>query len=1191
MPNWTEMQEAAISANGASVVVSAAAGSGKTAVLVERIIRLLENEQANIKAENMIVATYTNDAAAEVRQRLNLALTKRVASRPDDRWLRRQLTLLPSMNVSTIHSFCFQLLRTHAAQLEISSGFRVMDDTEETALRKAVIAQTLEAFSSEAAASPDLPTDQQMLLDAFCTADDKPLEDVLLTLYQTANAVPFGETLLDASADACTDGSVQNAAANAIRSILEQALDLQHRALALYDTLESADAEKMAKSKGILSDETAQTQKWIDALGQYREDDFAALADALRNMTFARFDLPRKDIAIIPAVRALRSRAKALLSPLSDWVIPLQFAREDLPRHAALLRICSRLVQQFSQMLTAEKQARNAIGFDDALTLSLSLLAERKPDGTIVKTELAEQLSQHYDCLLIDEFQDADNLKEMIFRMLSRGGSQTQYGNNLFVVGDSKQCIYRFQNANPENFYRAMQEGAPYHTPVLTQNTRIDLNRNFRSCGEVIGFINHVFSQLMTEQVGEVTYDDTQKLVQGMPYPDIPGGRPVEIMLLGDDADEPRAVAQRIAWHLYVNHTPVMCGGQMLPCAPKDFLILLRKKKHMQAYADALKEVGVPVCAIGQDNYLDAPEITLLLDILRAIDNPLLEVPVAAVLLSPIFGFSLDDLTAVRVSYAKTNLFPAMQKLAADETADTALRQKCAAFLSFMENMRLCSAMDTPEQLIRRIYQQTDFLGMMQMTDGGAQKKANLRSLLSYAHSFEQNVGGGLSALLRSVDTTIERSGKLKGGGIPAASANVVSIKTIHASKGLEAPFVIAADLKQAFSKEDEKKICRYHPSVGIGFQLYDKEALSQSRTLPWKVIADAAKKEAVSEELRLFYVALTRAREYLILPMDAKNSDCKRAAEYAAEQSVFGGTTDLMTGSVSCMAYWLLMALVRNPACEQLRRTMQIECDTDPKQPLLDVYIFSHDPAGDPADTAAEPDNACTQQQDPLLLETMQKQCQWYYESKTVGLTAKYGVSELAKEEDFSAPLRRPLFVREQHGLSGAERGTAVHTFLQYADFNRAAADLSSEIVRLRTAGRLTKKQADAVAKSNVSSFFSSALYQRIANALDVRREQKFTVRLSDLHLTGSLAQLGEQYQGTAGMLIGIMDLVFEEEDGIVLVDYKTDTVSHADDLLEKYTEQIRLYAEALRLLDAKPVKACYLYSIARGETVPVTL
>ena len=409
-------------------------------------------------------------------------------------------------------------------------------------------------------------------------------------------------------------------------------------------------------------------------------------------------------------------------------------------------------------------------------------------------------------------------------------------------------------------------------------------------------------------------------------------------------------------------------------------------------------------------------------------------------------GFTLDELVEVRLYDRKNNLFRAMTKMRQDAESgelqpDAELLGKITAFLDFLESMRLCSAMDTPEQLIRRIYRQTDFLGLMQMSAGGAQKKANLRALISYARSFEENRGGGLSAFLRYLDGFLERKSDLKGGGVPAGTENVVRLMTVHGSKGLEAPFVILADTGHTFSAEDARRLFQYHRSSGIGFRLHDPETHSVGRSLPWVLIYARNRKEAVSEELRLLYVAMTRAREYLILGMPYSNTTGAKLTAIAAEQLAFGGQTDTLTKTANSFSAWLYMTLVRNPACEPLRRMFGLECGSDEKQPFLPVVICADELPETEEETL--PQAAAAAQADPGLLTQIERQCSWQYESRLASLTAKYGVSELAKAEDFSAPLRRPQFVREQHGLSGAERGTAVHTFMQYADFAAAAADL----------------------------------------------------------------------------------------------------------------------------------------------------
>ena len=1190
MSKWTPEQEAAILARGASVVVSAAAGSGKTSVLVERLIRLLEDPA--YPAEKMVVVTFTNDAAGEVRARLNRALSQKILADPDNTWLRQQQIMLQSASISTIHSFCLRLLREHFAQLDLSANFRIMEQSEADELRMQAAADVMEQLSADAASDADTANQQRLLYDAFCGQDDKPLERLLISLHQLTENEPFGETLLSECAEkyAAQDGIKQEALAM-IGGTLSEIIGCYPPAIDLAEQMNSE------KSVETLRAEMQNLREIADIL---KTGECAESGRALQRSPFGTLNtLPRKKGEFESekaAVKALRNYAKSLFEKLAKtWAVPLLFAEQDISRHAELLRLLSGLVQALDARYTERKRERNGVTFNDAMKLALRLLAERLPDGTICRTPLAEQLSEQYVCIMIDEFQDADNTQDLIFRMLSRGGSAEHSGSNLFVVGDSKQCIYRFRNANPENFYRAMREGAEYVSPALTENTCIRLNKNFRSAEEVVTVINHVFAQLMSEQVGEIDYDDTQALVQGASY--FAHRRTAEIMLLPQTGEEthtePAVIAERIRRHL-THGTPVRgADGEPRPCEPRDFLILMRYKTKMPVYAAALEAAGIRAAGAERENYLQSPEILLLIDLLRAIDNPLPEVPVASAMLSPLFGFTVDELLQVRIYAPRTKLFPAMLKIRADENmAETApvLTEKCRVLTEFLDAMRNFAAMDTPEQLIRRIYRQTDFLGMMQMSAGGAQKKANLRALTTYARNFEENRGGGLSAFLRYLDAILDRGEDLTAGSIPAGTENVVQLKSVHASKGLEAPFVILADTDHSFSSKDASDIVQYHGKTGIGFQLRDPETISKGRSLPWTLIYQKNRKETVSEELRLLYVALTRAREYLILPLPYTDSRCADViAPEAYLQASAGGISPARVGRAGCFADWLFMSLIRNTSCEQMRRDLGIECGADGLPPLpVAVQTVSPEAAEEAAQALLTAEPALP---DAELTAHMAQQCAWEYDSRLAVLTAKYGVSELAKKEDFDAPLQNPQFRSKGSKMTGSERGTAVHTFMQYADFSAAAENLQAEIDRLHAAGRLSARQAAAVAESRIADFFTSELYQRIRGAVCIRREEKFMVRICDLKLEGPLRQIGQDYAGTDGMVTGIMDLVIEEETGIVLVDYKTDTGKNEAALLEAYTEQIRLYAEALSLLMKKPVCGCWLYAVALRKSIPVQL
>ncbi|MBE6847478.1 MAG: hypothetical protein E7503_05025 [Ruminococcus sp.] len=1182
---WTDQQEAAILARGASLVVSAAAGSGKTSVLVERLIQLLADEMHPTPAERVVVVTFTNDAAAEVRQRLDMALSAKLEDSAGNVWLRRQQTMLQSAKISTIHSFCFDLLREHFSLLDIAPGFRIIEDAEEGGLRTDCMSAAIEQlYGAALAGDAQAAEDRALLLGAFCDKNDQDLDRMLLSVYRDVESIPFGLTLLAQAAQQMEQGDLPQKAFGFIREELEGIIRMYRAAIHAADTLENE------KLDALLSTEL---QYALDALCALNREDAAALADCLYHLPFSRMVTVRKKGPGIDEAKAvvttMRSTAMQHLKDLEHWALPLRFAREDLPRHGALLMAMYRLLLRFDALLWEEKCARSVVGFADAMKLTLKLLANRNEDGSLSKTPLAQQLSEQYDILMIDEFQDADNQQDLIFRMLSRNGSAERYGDNLFVVGDSKQCIYRFRAANPANFMRAMEESAAYVGPMLEQNTCIYLNRNFRSAQEVIDCVNHVFGMLMTKEVGEIRYTKEEALEMGAEY--APAERPVELLMLptnGRQSFEEEAVAKRIRQHLEQGTPVQQRDGSMRPCTPKDFLILLRTNTRMGRFADALTAEHIPVCAVESGGYLQSPEITLLLELLRSVDNPLLDVPMAAAMLSPMMGFTTDDLILIRLADRKGSLFGGLRKITeTPQSYDADFVKRCSDYLAFLESMRLYSAVETPEQLIRRLYHHTDFLGMMQLAGDGAKKKANLRALLGYARQFESNRGGGLSAFLRYLDAILQRKSDLDGGGVLAGTGDVVSIKTIHKSKGLEAPFVILAHSETSFTnRNDLAPPYRYHSDLGFGFRLRDPQQYTIGQTLPYEVIAAQNHQESLSEEMRLLYVALTRAREHLILPICYGKSVMERAASYAVMQETFGGQSNMLTGFANSMRDWLLMALIRHPSCDALRKALGIACSADTSMQPLGIGIIDGEAVL--ADTKQEEEAqaiGCNAE----LLEKMQVHCAWRYTSATAGLTAKYGVSELVKKEDFSMPLRRPAFTRNVHGLTGAERGTALHTFMEYADFSKAAADMQGEIAALEQRGKLTAQQAKAVAASDLHEFFNSPLYARIAASPQVLREQKFTVRIADLQLGESMQEIAAQYAGTPGLLIGIMDLVFAEGEGYVLVDYKTDRNVTAQILQERYSEQLRLYAAALELLTGKPVTECCLYSLSLGCAVPI--
>ena len=512
MRNWTPEQTQAIQARGASFLVSAAAGSGKTSVLVERLIRLLSDSEHRIPAERMAVVTFTNASAAEMKQRLYAALSACIEAEPDNLWLRKQQSMLQCARITTITSFCFSLIREHCEALAITPTFRILEETEaQLMLQDAVSKALLEAYES-----PELVPAMERLCRVFCPQTDKPLEEMLLSLYRCVMSMPFGLEGMTALSKRYTDGTFEALYLPMLRARLRRC------ALFSQNALHAAEFVGQEKLSLLLACESEAISAVLAAWEQPDTDPRDCLA-MLSSIPFATFPRMGKDC---PApdkrdfAKQLRdSYKKEVQSVLADLSAFCTYGKEDLQSHAVLLPDLQALLQRVDAQLWTAKCDKNAIGFSDAERLALSLLCERAPDGTLAKTELARTLSDYYEILMIDEFQDTNDIQNLIFRLLSRDGTPEQNGSNLFVVGDVKQAIYRFRLANPQIFLDTMQAGVPY-TDTTQENATIRLNRNFRSCAQVIAFVNHLFGSLMTEEVGQIAYTTEEALVQGASFAD-----------------------------------------------------------------------------------------------------------------------------------------------------------------------------------------------------------------------------------------------------------------------------------------------------------------------------------------------------------------------------------------------------------------------------------------------------------------------------------------------------------------------------------------------------------------------------------------------------------------------------------------------------------------------------------------------
>lgn len=1188
---WTKEQEDAINFRGSSLIVSAAAGSGKTSVLVERLIKQLSDSENKIPADRMIVVTFTRDAAAEMKQRLTTALADLISKNPGNQWLSEQQLLLQSARISTIHSFCFELIRDNIEELELSGNFRIMEESEAKLLVTETISEIVTDYYE------NKPDDIEKLYEKFCYNDDLAIEHIIYDIYDFIVSIPYGNKWISESREVYRPGSAYydeycNETVSDIVKSASEAYQMADKCTSL-----AAQTELTAKSSELLDNErsTAAAAKKLFLSEKMTPAERAALYS---KPGFGIFKPGNKiDSDIKEKIKALRENYKNILTKsIPDAAELLIWADEDFKVHYEVLGIISEILDELEKRLWRKKVEKNCIGFSDAESLAIKLLSTVTEDGTIVKTALANTLSDYYKIIMVDEFQDTNNNQDLIFKLISHGGTPQTPGDNLFMVGDVKQSIYRFRLANPKIFIRTLNEFEKYDENKKAVNSFIKLNKNFRSSSDVVNFVNYIFKNVMSEKVGEIVYNSDEELVQGAEYFD--RKRTTELaFILSDEKKYENASAVYTA-----NKIASMIKDKVQvdikendkrtvrDCTNKDFCILVRRNKDTEIYMKELAKLGIPAYSDETEGYLSSREISVLMNLLRIIDNPLIDTSFVAVMLSAMFMVSDDEMAQIRLLDKESKIYKILCRIVDgdfDDVVSSELKDKVLKIHSSLSELRTYSATMGLSELIRYIYDRTDFISVVRIYDDGERKRANLRILLEYAKSYQESSDEGLSGFLRYIDRVVRINGDFKQAQTVTTSDNVVMIKNIHKSKGLEFPFVFFCESHVEFNDADSKKSVRMRFESGIGFRLQKRREFQKYATLPFKIIDKKCLADDMSESMRLMYVALTRAKERLFIPFNMNSSNQKIFSKIAANLEATGYISTELAAGVNSMSEWLLMALLMHPDCDKLRELSQFKNIPIQKTNFnLDVYVLN---ASDICEEKKEDDKNEKKQTAPdlELVKRIKDNFKKKYDNSLSVLQAKFSVSEISrKNEDYERELKRPSFIKEYTGMTGSERGTVIHNILQHADFKGLATDVSAEIERIFQKGFITQKQKNEVGKKFAYNFIKSDIFQRVLVSKRVLREKKFLMKISDLELPYEELK---DFSGTGSMVQGIIDLYFEEDDGLVLVDYKTDNVQNTDELVEKYKMQLALYKSALEKIEKKKVKQTVIYSLKLGIAVNI--
>lgn len=1177
---WTPSQQDAIDARRGTLFVSAAAGSGKTAVLVQRVIERLLDPVSPSDADRLLVVTFTNAAAAEMKERIGERLEELLKQRPGDARLLRQQMLLSRAHICTIHSFCSDLVRENFYKLDISPDFRILEEYEWKLLREQAMARVLE--QAYAQAEPDF----QEFVQGFCAErNDRRMMELIQQLYDFLRTHPFPERWMKEQEQAY-DADVPIGQTVWGQALLSCGKDMAAYAARLMEQAWHASTQD-EKLHTAYAELFATERENARRLGEILQaGDWDAAAQAAAAVSYARMPTPRgyKDDPLQQQLAGLRKEAKETVERIAQlFAKPEEDCRAELRRLSPLLRTLFRLTSRFADELEAEKRERRAADFNDLEHWALRLLMQETPQG-IARTEDAVALSKQFDEVMVDECQDINETQDMLFRAIS------QEEQNLFMVGDVKQSIYGFRQAMPRLFLDRRNAFAAYSREQDTYPASLMLDRNFRSRQTVVDSVNFLFRQLMSEEIGDVSYQGKEELAAGAAYPEQAGCETQLDLLCPESADEDAGSEETMAI-LEARHIsgviasmiregfPVTGKNGQRPVSYGDFCILLRSANRYAAeYAKELQRNGIPAQSDVSPGFFETSEIAAVLSFLRVMDNPLQDIPLLAVLMSPVYGFTADDMADVRQQGKGIPLYLALR------LHGESGNRRAQEVLDDLEEYRAVAATLPSDRLLERLYEKSGYRNMVQAMDDGARRLANLQLLLEYARKYESYGYHGISRFIQFLDSLQEKEFDLPSSALCPDSDHVVRVMSIHRSKGLEFPVCIVAGCDR--ERNAQKSDTLFHPRLGVGMKLWDKEAFYRYNTLPRRAIALEQDREAVSEELRILYVAATRAREKLIFVATVKNLE--RRLRSCGPQLTPGETIhpQLVRGA-SRMSDWLLMCALRHPDGRALRQMAEVSDEViqyDGYTPW-DIRVLPPPTAPLPLDVQPE----MRSQADPALLERLRGQVDAEYPYQALrGIPAKVTATELTKREgrdpEGEMLLARPSFLYSQ-GLTPAERGIALHSFLQFANYTAAAEHPQAELSRLQAQGFLTKEQAEAVNQKQVKTFFASEIAKRMLRSPQLLREYRFAVEIPAAQLEPEAGEALLQEQRV--VLQGAVDCVFEEDGQWVVVDYKSDRSASPQALWERYHRQLELYAMAMEQCTGKPVRECVLYSFHWNQEI----
>ena len=1345
-PKWTQEQQNVIDSRGGNLLVAAAAGSGKTAVLVERIIQMILNSDLKIDIDKLLVVTFTNAAASEMRERIGDAISKKLDENPEDEHLQDQLVLLNKASITTIHSFCLEVIKSNFHKINLDPNFRIGDETECSLMKLEAIDETFDILYEQ--------NDEEFCYLVDCYAEkrgDSNLQNLILSIYSFVMASPYPKVWLKESAeDFNITDDFDFARSKWAKAILETVkIQMEGIEKSLCKAIEDVDGiDELVTFTDKLKMEYEKIKEILYACD-------TSWSDAYRQISSMTFENYAKGVKRIPKdapsyikeekdkAKKIRDNAKKSIEKIKTSVFNKNYddLKDEIKFLYPIVKSLSDVVLMFEQIYSQKKRDKGIIDFNDIEHFALQILTETDENGDFVfdeegkniPSDIALEYREKFYEIFIDEYQDSNQVQEVILSTIAK-----QKEPNRFMVGDVKQSIYRFRQAKPEIF---LQKYATYDTDLSSKYKKIMLYKNFRSRKEVVDSVNYIFEHIMSKNLGEIDYNEEEKLNLGANFEEVEDekiilGGATEIHLMekkvpevedpdeeeeeGEDLDASQIEARMVGKIIRDIMRPNENGEIMQVFDKKletyrnveykDIVILLRATSAWApVFAEELINMDIPTYADMGQGYFETMEIQVIMSFLKVIDNPMQDIPLIAILRSPIYGFTPEDFIDIRITDKKVSFYEAMrmfvgekidlsnaeeQDIAEDEISDdtgneiidvninkensyvdadmddyyqninyedfeyeneefiyndeviyesyinenveddliyeinsniegdeesqkSELELKVRRFLDDLKELQEKSMYMSTDEFLWYIYTNSGYYAYCGALPGGSQRQANLRILFERAKQFEETSFKGIFNFINFISKLKKSNSDMGSAKTLGENANVVRIMSIHKSKGLEFPIVICSGMGRNFNTMDFRKDVLYHHELGYGPQIVDFE-----RRISYPSIAKEALKckiniENISEEMRILYVALTRAKEKLIITSSIKDIEQnmhKWSSNISTEKMV--SKYDILNGKN--YMDWMMPAIIKHKDLEDIRETYNlstsISMEDESKWSVKtwnrdDMDFEKHEKEG-----IREVLNTMDlSQHDTEYYEQIEKKLNFEYPYLgVVKKAASISVTEIKKRQEeyeeqedslglykHKTTLKKPKFLSESQKsekITGARRGTIVHLIMEVLDFEKVntESEIKAQIQDLVKRRIITEKESQVLSPRKIMRFFKSPIAKRMLSSKFVKREQKIytQIKMNDIYLNDEIFKNNrETYENESVMLRGVIDLYFEEDDGLVILDYKTDFVdeNNKKEIIHKYKKQIEIYADVLSKLTGKKVKEKYLYLFGIDEQVKV--